>query len=59
VYELLGRLAHQVFIEGEREQMLDAEFGQKARLDPKRREPGWRPVGGQHLARVRFEGDHA
>ena len=39
MHELLGRLAHQVFVEGEREQVPDAELGQKTRLDPKRREP--------------------
>jgi hypothetical protein len=59
VHELLGRLAQQVFVEGEREQVRDAELGQQARLDPKRREARRRAVGRQDLARMGLEGDHA
>ena len=58
VDELGGGLLAEVVGEGEREQILDPELGQEPRLDPERREPGRRLVGGQDLARVRLEGDH-
>lgn len=59
VDELLRRLPHQERGEREREQVLDPELGQEARLDPEGGQPGRRARRGQDLARVRLEGDHA
>ena len=59
VHELLGRLAHEMLVEGEREQLADAEFLQDAYLGPEWRQAGRRLVGSKHLARMRLEGDHA
>ena len=59
VDELLGRLLAQLPREGEREQVLDAQLGEQARLDAERRQARRRVVRRQDLARMRLEGDHA